>query len=105
VILPPVARIRARKVGPEEGVWQSSTVLTDYPSLLAVTDVKITYKPLAGSTPSQSFDDLVEYRKQTAAPGTAPSTGEQMTLNDVASPRMLKPNDVSLLDSQRHRQA
>jgi hypothetical protein len=43
-------------------------------------DGRITYNPFPGSTPSQSFDDLVEYRKQTAAPGTAPSTGGQTSL-------------------------
>jgi len=41
-----------------------------------ILDVTITYKPLPSDGEKRKFDDLVEYRKQSASSDSAPSTGE-----------------------------
>jgi hypothetical protein len=46
-------------------------------SLSSGLDVTITYKPVAPESKiNTTFDDLVEYRKQSAADSSAPSTGQ-----------------------------
>jgi hypothetical protein len=40
-----------------------------------ILDVTITYKPLPSDGEKRKFDDLVEYRKQSASSDSAPSTG------------------------------
>ena len=53
--------------------------------------VTITYKPLPSDGEKRRFDDLVEYRKQSASSDSAPSTGE--------STGMLKMNVILKADA------
>lgn len=56
-----------------------------------ILDVTITYKPLPSDGEKRRFDDLVEYRKQSASSDSAPSTGE--------STGMLKMNVIFKADA------
>jgi hypothetical protein len=48
-----------------------------------ILDVTITYKPLPFDGEKRKFDDLVEYRKQSASSDSAPSTGESTGMSSM----------------------